>query len=252
MVKSAELGKNRTGIDMSPADAERMISGSKEFADSASAGNGRGGIAAVERQYIAEAEPIGSVPIPGTLRGALKTGARKATGKNPEVLLNKLGERLAYERTGVRLYDSVITKVEAADQKHPAGPVTIDELQHIRDEEMQHFQLLSDVIEALGADPTALSPAANISAVMTMGIPKVLNDPRTTVAQCLDALLTLELADNAAWELLIGLADEMGMKDISEQFQRALEQEREHLMTVRSWLEETMRMEAQRGVAARH
>ena len=251
MAKAAELGKNRTGIDMSPTDAERMISGAQELTRSSS-GDGKSGIAAFERQYIAEAEPIGSVPIPGTLRGALKTGAKKATGKNPEVFLNKLGERLAYERTGVRLYESVITKVEAADQLHPAGPVTVDELQQIRDEEMQHFQLLSDVVESLGADPTALTPAANVSAVATMGIPKVLNDPRTTIAQCLDALLTLELTDNAAWELLIKLADDMGLKDASEQFQRALEQEREHLMTVRSWLEEMMTTEARRKAEARH
>ncbi|HLT91247.1 MAG TPA: ferritin-like domain-containing protein [Woeseiaceae bacterium] len=251
MAKAAELGKNRTGIDMSPADAERMISGAKEFSSAASA-DGRTAIAALEREYIAEAEPIGSVPAPGTLRGALKTGAKKATGKNPEVFLNKLGERLAYERTGVRLYESVITKVEAADQMHPAGPVTVDELQQIRDEEMQHFQLLSDVAESLGADPTALTPAANVAAVATMGIPKVLNDPRTTVAQCLDALLTLELVDNAAWELLIQLADNMGLKDASEQFQRALEQEKEHLATVRSWLEEITTQEARRGAQARH
>jgi rubrerythrin len=251
MAKSAELGRNRTGIDMSPTDAERMISGAKEFARSG-VGDGRSGIAALERQYILEADPVGSVPMPGTLRGALKTGAKKVTGKNPEVFLNKLGERLAYERTGVRLYESVITKVEAADQVHPAGPVTVDELQQIRDEEMQHFQLLSDVAESLGADPTALTPAANVMAVATMGIPKVLNDPRTTIAQCLDALLTVELTDNAAWELLIKLADGMGLDDAAEQFQRALEQEKEHLLTVRSWLEEMTATEAGRRAEARH
>lgn len=251
MAKAVEMGKNRTGIDMSPMLAERMISGAKEFTRAPS-GNGRG-IAAIEKQYIAEADPIGSVPMPGTLRGALKTGAKKATGRNPELFLNKIGERLAYERTGVRLYESVIMKCEAADELHPAGPVTVEELEHIRDEEMEHFHLLSDLIESLGADPTAETPDADVSGVAAMGIQKVLNDPRTTMPQCLEMLLTLELTDNAAWEMLIKLADEMALKDASEQFQRALEQEREHLLTVRSWYEEMMMQEAGRSARkARH
>lgn len=250
MAKAVEIGKNRTGIDMSPMHSERMISGAEEFTI-AEEGD-RHALAAIYREYIAEAEPIGSVPMPGTLRGALKTGAKKATGKNPEVFLNKLGERLAYERSGVRLYESVITKCEAADEMHPAGPVTVDELEHIRDEELQHFNLLNDVMESLGADPTAQTPDADVSGVAALGIQKVLNDPRTTMPQCLEMLLTLELTDNAAWELLIRLADEMGLKDASEQFQRALEQEKEHLMTVRSWLEEMMMTEAHRGAEARH
>lgn len=250
MAKSAEMGKNRTGIDMSPMHSERMISGAKEF--TRASGPDRESIAAIDRQYISEADPVGSVPIPGTLRGALKSGAKKARGRNPEVLLNKLGERLAYERSGVRLYESVITKCEAGDERHPVGPVTVDELQHIRDEEAQHFRMLSDIIESLGADPTAETPDADVSGVAAMGFQHVLNDPRTTMPQCLEMLLTLELADHAAWETLIKLADEMGLDDASEQFKRALEQEKEHLLTVRSWYEEMLMQEAGRKVAARH
>lgn len=250
MAKAAEMGKNRTGIDMSPMHSERMISGAKELTR-ASSGNGRS-MAAIARPYFAEADPVGSVPMPGTLRGALKTGAKKATGRNPEVLLNKLGERLAYERTGVRLYESVITRVEAADDAHPIGSVSLDELEHIRDEEMEHFRLLSDTIESLGADPTAETPDADVIGVAAMGIQKVINDPRTTMPQCLEMLLMLELTDNAGWELLVKLADEMGLEDASEQFQRALEQEQEHLATVRAWHQELMMQAAGSGAEARH
>lgn len=250
MAKPAEMGKNRTGIDISPMHSERMISGAKEY--TRASGDGGLSIAALERQYIDEADPIGSVPMPGTLRGALKTGARKSTGKNPEILLNKLGQRLAFERSGVRLYESVITKCEAADDRHMAGPVTVDELQHIRDEELEHFHLLSDCIESMGADPTAETPDADVSGVSAMGFQHVLNDPRTTMPQCLEMLLTLELADNASWELLIRLADDLGLSDVSEQFQRALEQEKEHLLTVRSWYEEMTLSAAGRRAEARH
>lgn len=250
MAKQAEIGKNRTGIDMSPLHSERMISGAKEY--TGESGERVPSIAALQQQYIVEADPIGSVPMPGTLRGALKTGAKKATGKNPEVLLNKLGQRLAFERSGVRLYESVINKCEAIEDRQAAGPVTVDELQQIRDEELEHFRLLSDCIESLGADPTAETPDADVAGVAAMGFQHVLNDPRTTLAQCLEMLLTLELADNASWELLIRLADEMGLKDVSEQFQRALEQEKEHLLTVRSWCEEMTLNAASQGAEARH
>ncbi len=250
MAKHAEMGKNRTGIDMSPMHSERMISGAEEL--TVDSDERVPSIAALQRQYIEEADPVGSVPVPGTLRGALKTAGKKATGKNPEVLLNKLGQRLAFERSGVRLYESVITKCEVAEEEDMAGPVTVDELQHIRDEELEHFRLLSDCVESLGADPTAVTPDADVVGVSAMGIQHVLNDPRTTLPQCLEMLLQLELVDNASWELLTRLADEMGLKDVSEQFQRALEQEKEHLMTVRSWCEEMALGAVSKGAEARH
>ena len=68
------------------------------------------------------------------------------------------------------------------------------------------------------ADPTAMTPCANTAGVASMGIMQVITDPRTTVPQCLSAILTAELADNAGWELLIQLANEMGQDDMVAQF----------------------------------
>jgi hypothetical protein len=244
MAKSSEMGTNRTGIDMSPTLAKRMISGAKELTRTVGSSSSGEGMAEIDILYIYESDPVGSVPMPGTLKGALKTGMKKAAGQSPEVLLNKLGARLAYERSGVRLYESVITKCEAGDEMHPIGPVTVDKLRHIRDEEAEHFHLLSDIIKSLGADPTAQTPDADVNGVAAMGMQHVLNDPRTTMAQCLETLLTVELSDNAAWELLIKLAGELGLDDASLKFQHALEQEQEHVMTIRSWYESMILDEA--------
>jgi hypothetical protein len=65
---------------------------------------------------------------------------------------------------------------------------------------------------------------------------KVACDPRTTIAQTLQAVLTAELADNDGWEMLQQLASELGQDELEKHCEKALEQEREHLQNVRSWL----------------
>jgi hypothetical protein len=62
--------------------------------------------------------------------------------------------------------------------------------------------LLIDTLKQLGADPTVMTPSADVVGVIAQGPMQVLTDPRTNIAHCLIALLTVELADNAAWELL--------------------------------------------------
>src|SRR5690606_31980390 len=154
-----------------------------------------------------------SVPLPGTVKGAMKTGMQKLSGRNAEVFIDKLGERLAFERTGTRLYEMLIVKCRGAAQEGQVN-VSIDQLLHIHDEEARHFKLLTAAMEKLGADPTAMTPCADTTGVQSIGILQVLSDPRTTVPQCLNAILTAELSDTAGWELLIQLANEMGQDEM--------------------------------------
>jgi hypothetical protein len=69
-----------------------------------------------------------------------------------------------------------------------------------------------------------------------MGLVQVLTDPRTTLAQSLNAMLTAELTDNAGWELLAQLAEEAGESELTGKFLGALSQEQEHLLVVKAWL----------------
>jgi rubrerythrin len=258
MQKSSQPAGNRTGISLSPELSKVMISGAEELTRPGK-GNGRS-MAAIDKLYILESDSIGSMPAPlpgaksraGTRTkagGKAKAASSRAAAKkkqSPDVFLNKLGERLAFERSGIRMYESVITKCEAADDAHPVGPVTVKELKHIRDEEAEHFQLLSETIQMLGADPTVQTPDADVAGVAGMGIQHVLSDPRTSMAQCLEMLLTLELTDNAAWEMLIMLAEKLGLDEATEKFKVALQQEEEHLERVRSWVEEMTMAQASR------
>lgn len=237
---STRIGMNKTGAHMSPKDIDRMVKGAEE---AGAPGHNGAGIAAVRTSYIAEAEPVGTVPPPGTIKGAAKTGMKKLTGKSPEVFVDKLGERLAFERSGVRLYDALLTKYQATPEKVPG--MSVDQLAHFRDEEAMHFKWVGDALESLGADPTAQTPGADLAGVESMGIMQVLDDPRTTVSQSLHALLVAELADNAGWELLIKLADDLGQDDMASNFRQALKEEQEHLNHVRNWLEQSVRIELQ-------
>ncbi|MDX3905443.1 MAG: hypothetical protein QHC78_07120 [Pigmentiphaga sp.] len=57
------------------------------------------------------------MPLPATGKGLAQTALGKLKVQNPEVLVDKLGQRLAYERSGVRLYQAFIDKVAVAG--HP-------------------------------------------------------------------------------------------------------------------------------------
>jgi hypothetical protein len=199
-----------------------------------------------ERQtYISEAESVGSIPLPQTSKSSGRSDA-----KMMGLLLDKLGERMAFERTGTRLYDALITKylaltnsgnaplVAANGIEHPAdAEASLQVLRKIRSDELAHFHLLSDCVKALGGDPTAQTPCADVAATASMGLMQVLTDPRTTLAQCLSAILTAELTDNAGWELLSELAANAGHPELADQFTDALTTEAEHLQIVRTWLE---------------
>ncbi|ABP81750.1 conserved hypothetical protein [Stutzerimonas stutzeri A1501] len=237
MATAAKVGSNFTGVQMSPKDTKRLLDAVNDIHPDVP-GDERGML--VERtERAAEADRIGSVPVPGSAKGMLKTGFDMMRGKSPEVFLDKLGERLAYERNGVRLYEAMIAKARNLD----SGNDLVGVLQHIRDEEFEHMMLVHTAMEKLGADPTAQTPSADVAGVMAMGIMQVLTDPRTNVAQCMNALLTAELADNAAWELLIELAQAAGHPNIADSFGHAKTQEDDHLVKIKTLMRRDLIMQ---------
>jgi hypothetical protein len=179
-------------------------------------------------------KPIRSGPF--LLKGVAKAGVSKLTGNEPTLLLDKLGERLAFERTGTRLYDALITKFEALQDGTTS--MTLADLQQIREDESRHFSIVADAIESMGGDPTSQTPCADLVGVESMGLMQVITDPRTTLAQSLHALLVAEMTDNAGWEMLIALAEENGQNGMVPDFSLALDEERMHLQKVQAWFEE--------------
>jgi rubrerythrin len=231
MQNAIEMGLNYTGAQMSPLDSAEQLKAAKEVRPDVPGNEKK--IALLRSSHAGEAEKIGSVPLPGSAKGMLKTALNKLVGVSPEVLIDKLGERLAFERTGTRLYEALMAKAQVIE---PVDEEMLKTMKRFHDEEMQHFNLLVAALEKLGADPTAMTPCADVVGVSSMGIMQVISDPRTNLAQSLNALLSAELTDNAGWEMLIELAQISGQSSIAEGFEKALSQEQTHLATVKEWL----------------
>lgn len=227
-----EMGFNRTGIGTSPKLSGEMLDATQEFQPSLS-GDARQ-IASVREGYAREVEPLGSVPPPPTLKGMAKAAAQALKAARPAQFIDKLGERLAFERSGVRVYEALLSKFDLSGG-FDGGPERAD-LEKILREEYEHFKLLEGALKKLGADPTVLTPSANFHATLTAGAVSGVVDPRTDFAQCLDAALVLELADNDCWDALVQLADQGGQNDLVADFDQAIREERDHLFKVRNWL----------------
>ena len=111
MSAQAHLGMNRTGVMTSPLETKKLLEAEdalnplfegepEDFVD-------------LKVQSLSDADRLGSVPPPASLKGMVKTGAKMLTGTKPQVFLDKLAERAAYERGGTRLYDALIVKFQS-------------------------------------------------------------------------------------------------------------------------------------------
>lgn len=235
---ATRMGLNRTGIQMSPQHTREMLEGMEALEVDSSAkaeiDEPEGQALSMTRvEYIAVSDPLGSVPPPATLKGAAKSGAKLLTGNRLQAFIDKLAERLAFERGGARLYDAVYAKAIAHDAEF--NKVSAQEILEIRNSEAEHALLIKECLEKLGADPTAQTPCADLVGVTTMGFIQAASDPRTTLAQTLHTALAAELIDNEGWEGLIAMARKMGQDEMAERFQQALEEEGVHLSKVRDW-----------------
>lgn len=258
-------GQNRTGAAVAPKQVDLMLDAVRALSPPIPISTLQ---MDVERQgYITESDSVGSIPpAKSTTKTASKAKATKGKGVMPSLFLDKLGERIAFERTGTRLYDALITKYLALsgaedDVLPPAAMILnagsapsgreplmdetpVDTLRRIRAEELAHFRMLCDLVVKMGGDPTAQTPCADVTAAASMGLMQVITDPRTTLAQCLNTILSAELTDNAGWELLSELAEEVGQREMLKQFSEALSAEQQHLAIVRGWLKELLMNEA--------
>jgi hypothetical protein len=156
METQPKIGMNRTGIAMSPLDVKEMIAGTEELM--LEEPTPVVPVSTIRNTYLAEAEPV----------GAVESGKALLKGDHPQILIDQLGGRLAFERGGVRLYQAMLAKCQA--QPQALSQEVLSNLQEFHDEELEHFHMLADALRTLGADPTAMTPCADLVGVKSMGL----------------------------------------------------------------------------------
>jgi hypothetical protein len=213
-------GENHTGVTLHPDFVTEMIRGTSEFGPTS--GGGAELLAENRIRYMRQSEPMATMPPAPEL----------PLERLP--VIDKLGARLAFERAGVRLYEALISKLDGHGMFR-GGPSRAD-LEHIRDQEHQHLVLAHHMIVQLGGDPTVITPCANVQATASRGIGDVLTDPRTSLIDCLQAIIMIELADNESWEHLGTTIAPLGDQQLEAKIRDAQRTEAEHLTKVRGWL----------------
>jgi len=232
MKQPTDMGLNRSGLATAPVMAPSML---EVPALTHPTHQGDEALFAEERiSYSQAGEPAVTMPPPASVKELATSTVKLLKGEKATVLVDKLGERLGFERSGVRLYEGLIAKFDAFGT-FDGGP-TREDLTHILMEEQEHFRLLAETIRGLGSDFTAVTPSANVHDVMSEGLRAVMTDPRTNLQQGLEAVLLAELADNDCWTNLIWLASQFGSEELAQKFKRCLGHEEDHLRKVRGWI----------------
>ena len=217
---STTSGTNHTGLAPHGDVLAKMIEGANEFPPTSS--GGPAGIAEVRIDHARASEP------PATMPSAPVTPAKLP-------LLDRLGARMQFERTGTRLYDALISKLDAYGS-FDGGP-SRQELLQIREQEFHHALLTQELVSSMGGDPTAITPGGILQATASQGIACVLLDPRTSLVDCLEAMLIIELTDQDSWGMLARTAEPVGDAGMTAKIMQAQKTELEHLAKLRGWLE---------------
>lgn len=232
MKAATDIGFNRSGLATAPIMAPEML---EVVSLTVPSSEGDAMPIARERAAITKvSEPAVTMPPPGTLKELAKTTVKMLKGEKATTFIDKLGERLAFERSGVRLYEAIVGKLVAFGS-YEGGP-SRSQLETILEQEREHFEFLVEAMMSLGCDPTAVTPSANLHDVMNSGLRLVVTDPRVDLRQSLEAALVAELSDNDCWGTLAALAQESGEEQLAQAFYERLHHEEEHLDMVRQWL----------------
>ncbi|MBX3466270.1 MAG: ferritin-like domain-containing protein [Planctomycetes bacterium] len=166
---------------------------------------------------------------------------------NPDKVIDLLCERLAAERSAVKLYDAILRKVKAS--RHTQLKKFARELQEHRDQEEAHGEWCEEQIRALGGDPDEKTEKALLFETESQGLEQVIFSD-APLSQMFHALNMAELSDNAGWAQLIGLAEQAGDEDAKSELEERLQHEEDHLKLTHKIVGMFLRAEVMEGEEA--
>ncbi len=159
---------------------------------------------------------------------------QKLADYNKEKLIDLLNERLAFERSGVKLYDRILEKLKEESDSNVLR--MLDDMQEHRDQEKEHEEWLEEQIRTLGGSAHAVTEHSDLVTRESKGIEEVVMSD-AELPHLIHALLAAELVDNAGWDLLVQLANEAGDREAKREFKKRLHHEEEHLLLTRKAVE---------------
>jgi bacterioferritin (cytochrome b1) len=156
-------------------------------------------------------------------------------------VIDLLTERLVFERSAVKLYDSIVEQIERSGEI--AYAPLVDQLREHGAEEKAHEEWLEAQVRALGGDAHGQTEMSRLVQTESLGIEKVVLAADGSIPHLLHALLAAELVDNAGWDMLVELADDAGDRMTKRELKQRLHEEEEHLRFVQRALERMARQE---------
>jgi rubrerythrin len=142
---------------------------------------------------------------------------------NMEALVDRLCERLAVETGGVDIYQAAIAKID--------DPTIAARLKHFMQEEANHRDLLTGYLDKLGVENRD-TPSARLARLEGQAYLKLIAEA-TTPVHVINVLLTIELMDENAWEMIVNLGRDIHDDEMVRTLAGALKAEKEHLRGVR-------------------
>ena len=144
-------------------------------------------------------------------------------------LIDKLCERLAVETGGVEIYQAVLEKLKDDES-------LCSRLRRFQADEARHRDVLSDYLQRIGvSEDQRNTPSARLAQHEGQAYLKLIGEAETP-AQILNVLLTVELMDENAWELLVDFGRDQNDEEMVRLFDQCLREEKEHLIKVRGAL----------------
>jgi rubrerythrin len=156
---------------------------------------------------------------------------QKLIDTNRDKVLDLLTARVSFERFAVKLYDRVISRVEATGDGDFMR--MMDELRKHRNEEKEHEEWLEQQIRRFGGDAHGTTEMSTLEGTESEGIERIILDGDPRLSHAMHALLVAELADNAGWDLLVKLAAEAHDGEAKRAFRKRLYEEVDHLAFLR-------------------
>lgn len=148
-----------------------------------------------------------------------------------DIYIQKLADRLAFERGETRLVSLAINRLERAKSAVPSRAISVLQINQSHDE--THAELVRKIL--LSLKPEALDSWRLFDGVNRAyrGFFDVLVSPHSDFLRIFQILYFAKLASNGEWEVLIDLTRKFNGAEASRPFKEALAQERQHLTEIK-------------------